>query len=81
MHSVAVVRAHSCGLYQASAHSAAEPLTTTTTQDSDLQTQSEFLIQNPYHSSQLRTDFILRASLYLYNPIVHGPWVGRPILY
>ena len=47
MHSIVGVHAHSCGLYQASAHSVAEPLTTTTTQDLDIQTQIEFLIQKP----------------------------------
>lgn len=69
--------------YHASAHTAEEPLFTTTTQDSDLQTHSEFLIPKPYYFSKLRLKLAstLKASLYLYIPTVQKPWVGRHILF
>ena len=78
MHSAVGVCAHSYGLYQASVHTAAKPLSIPTTQDSDLQTQSEHFIQKPISleiTSKNLTD-TLRSSLYLYIPMVHGPWVG-----
>lgn len=53
MHSTAGVCAHSYKLYQAFAYIATKPLPTSTTQDSDLQTQSEFILPKSIYFSKL----------------------------
>jgi len=81
-HSAAGVRAHNCGLYQASTHIAAEPTLTTINHDIDLQTQINLALQTPPLLTLSRITKKLpskpRALLYLYIPMVHSiytfPW-------
>ena len=68
-----------CTQLQGSVHSAVELLATTRTQytSDPLLSSNHAFTSLSYFLTCQKVVFTFKASLYLYNPMVCGPWVGR----
>ena len=79
-HSTTGVRAHSCRLFQASAHTAAEPLRSTLLPrlglTTALQLFTHYMLGLFFSKTKTELPFPHRASLYLYFPLARDPTTG-----